>query len=55
MSSETISASKLVFSPQASQALTSFGQENPIEEDTNQNCEFEVEDEGGGDGWHEEV
>ena len=51
----TISASKLVFSPQASQVLTSFGQENPIEEDTNQNCEFEVEDEGGGEGWHEEV
>jgi len=30
-------------------------QENAIEEDVNQNCEFEVEDEGGGEGWHEEV
>ena len=30
-------------------------QENVVEEDANQNCEFEVEDEGGGEGWHEEV
>ena len=35
--------------------LDSFVQENAIEEDANQNCEFDVENEGGGEGWHEEV
>ena len=36
-------------------SLISIHQENAEEEDVNQNSEFEVEDEGGGQAWHGEV